>query len=217
MNTAKEFYYLYKDTAYLVKVTYKKSHRISLRMHGNDLIVYAPYFTKDDDIKKVIDKFNKKLFIENPMITSKGDDYIYLLGNKISLINHRIDFTDGTSITFKDDEQLNKKLKKWFLALIEQRTRYYENIMGTVHHKVTVRKMTSRYGSNSIEKHIIHYSTILMHYTIDVIDSVVIHELAHDFVKGHDNNFYKIVLKYCPSYRQIHLKLKKGIFNDQNN
>ena len=44
--------------------------------------------------------------------------------------------------------------------------------------------MYTRYGSNSIGKKSITYSTILMHYSPDVIDSVIVHEIAHQWWYG---------------------------------
>ena len=80
--------------------------------------------------------------------------------------------------------------------------------------KVRIRKMTTRYGSNSLSNKSITYSTILMHYQVDIIDSVIIHELAHCYVSNHSQEFYKIVYKFCPNYKKLHNNLKKGNYEN---
>ena len=111
-------------------------------------------------------------------------------------------------------QKLEKKLKKWFLKYITYRHREYEKKMKTCMNKVRVRKMFTRYGSNSVGRKSITYSTILMHYSSDVIDSVIVHELAHCFEHNHGPNFYKIVRKYCPNYDDLHTRLKKGVYSN---
>ena len=96
-----------------------------------------------------------------------------------------------------------------------KRTRYYEKVMDIEKpYKVRVKNMSSRYGSNSSQTHAVSYAMILMHYTVDVIDSVVVHELAHDKVKNHSKKFYDVVYKYCPNYKVLDRRLRKGIFHD---
>ena len=84
--------------------------------------------------------------------------------------------------------------------------------MGTTHYIVKVRNMKSRYGSNNRQSKAITYSLVLLHYSPDIIDSVIIHELAHHFVYNHGSNFYKVVYKYCPNYDMLRKKLIKAEF-----
>ena len=57
-------------------------------------------------------------------------------------------------IVYKDRNDLDKKLKKWFLKYMTNRNAYYERVMGiSKPYKVHVKKMTTRYGSNSYSTH----------------------------------------------------------------
>ena len=124
-----------------------------------------------------------------------------------------MNFSDGGVLKYKDREQLEKKLKKWFLEYITSRNQYYEQVMGIrTPYKVRVRKMTTRYGSNSKSTHSITYSMVLMHYSCEIIDSVIVHELAHHFVRDHSKKFYNVVYQYCPNYKALHKRLRKGEF-----
>ena len=84
--------------------------------------------------------------------------------------------------------------------------------MGAPHYQVKVRQMKSRYGSNNKSSKAITYSLVLLHYSPEIIDSVIIHELAHCFVYNHGDNFYKVVYKYCPNYDMLRKKLIRSEF-----
>lgn len=209
------FTYVHDDKTYLVTLTTKRVRSIRYRYRDGGFNVTAPYLTSKQTIIKGLDKFYDRLTVENPHCSGQTDEYIYLLGKKIALQSEgKINFSDGSSLIYHNKEELDKKLKKWFLNYITYRHRIYEKKMNSFENKVRVRKMYTRYGSNSIGKKSITYSTILMHYTPDVIDSVIVHEIAHCFETGHDAKFYKIVHKYCPNYDFLHDKLRKGIYTD---
>ena len=41
---------------------------------------------------------------------------------------------------------------------------------------------------------------------------VCVHELAHILVYDHSKEFYDVVYKYYPNYKECHTKLRKGEF-----
>ena len=209
------FIYVNGNNSHPVTLTTKRVRSIRYRYRDGGFIVTAPYLTKKEQIIKGLDKFYDRLTSENPHYSGLTDDYVYLLGKKIPLQSEgKIRFSDDSFITYESREELEKKLKKWFLNYITCIHRKYEKEMGSYVNKVRVRKMYTRYGSNSIGNKSITYSTILMHYSKDVISSVVVHEIAHCFVTGHNAKFYKIVKNYCPNYDYLHEKLRKGIYSD---
>ena len=44
----------------------------------------------------------------------------------------------------------------------------------------------------------------------EVITYIIVHELSHILEFNHSKNFYDVVSKYCPNYKQIKNKLKRG-------
>ena len=84
--------------------------------------------------------------------------------------------------------------------------------MNAPHFQVKVRQMKSRYGSNNRSNKTITYSLVLLHYSIEIIDSVIVHELSHHFVYDHSPNFYKVLYKYCPNYDILRKKLIRSEF-----
>ena len=213
------FIYTHDDKTYPVTLTKKRVRSIRYKYRDGGFVVTAPILTSKETIIKGLDKFYNRLTNENPHYSGLTDEYIYLLGKKIPLQSEgKIIFSDGSILIYESKEELEKKLKKWFLKYITFLHRNREKEMKTITNNVRVRKMYTRYGSNSITKHSITYSTILMHYSPEIIDSVIVHELAHCFISNHSPKFYKIVRNYCPNYDILHKKLTKGEYsNDSGN
>lgn len=211
-----EFIYIREGKQYKVIVTKKKMRNIRYTYKDGVFKVSCPkYGVSQKQIVDGLNRFSEKLIKADVRTHASGDGFMYLLGNKIGISESgEINFTNGDKIIYKSKEDLEKKLKKWFLPILEKRNRYYEQMMGIRKpYNVKIRKMTTRYGSNSGTTHSITYSTILMHYTYDVIDSVIVHELAHHFVRNHSQKFYNVVYKYYPNYQVCHRRLKKGEFH----
>ena len=211
----KELVYIHNDKEYKIIINRKRMRSVRYTYKDGVFRINAPmFFVTQKQIMEGLDKYANRLIKADVRSKASGDDYMYLLGNKITIRDSgEISFTNGEVINYKNRLDLEKKLKKWFLTRVTERVRYYENVMGVRKpYAVHVKKMATRYGSNSCETHSLSFSTILMHFTYDVIDSVIVHELAHDFVRDHSNKFYNVVYKYCPDYDHLHKRLRKGEF-----
>ena len=101
-------------------------------------------------------------------------------------------------------------MKKYFKDLVTKRVEYYSSVMNLPLYKVSVKNMKTRFGSNSKHTQRLHFALVLMHYSIEIIDSVVVHELAHILVYDHSKKFYDVVYKYCHDYDIYRKKLIKG-------
>lgn len=69
------------------------------------------------------------------------------------------------------------------------------------------RKNKTRFGSCSA-KNSISLNILLMKYPLEVIEYVVIHELAHIKHKNHSRKFWSLVEEYCPDYKRLDKMLK---------
>lgn len=210
----KEFTYEYKGISYPVIVTYKRMRSIRYRFKDGKFYISAPHISLKMDLVKGLDKFAGKLINSDANKSVPfGDDYIYILGNRYELsFPGTLEVEGQFFLNYIDKEQLEKKLKKWFKELITSRVRHYEEMMNLAPYKVRAQKMTTRFGSNSRRTKSLNFATMLMHYDLAIIDSVVVHELAHEVVYNHSQAFYKVVYKYCPEYDIYHTKLRKGVF-----
>lgn len=209
------FFYKVNDIDYEVEVIYKRIKNVHYRFKDNKFVVSCNRWTTKHFIIKGLDKYAEKLIKvsikENPI----NDEHIYLFGNKYDLsYPGKITISNYPEIIYNSIDELKKKLKPIFLSIITNRVRYYESLMGAPSYKVSVREMSSRYGSNSKYSKRLNFAFTLIHYSMPIIDSVVVHELAHDFVYNHSKKFYDVVYKYCPDYDKYRKMLIKGIYHD---
>ncbi len=200
---------------YDVKIIYKSGKKnITYRFRDNTFIVTSPNYVTINQIFKGIAKYADKLIkISNKPAPIKEDEYMYLFGIKTDISKGVITFNNYPQVVFEDKEDMEKKLKVIFSRIVKDITlKYLKEMKIKDEYKVRVKKMTSRYGSNSRSTKTINYSTLLMHYDIEIIKSVIVHECAHCLVFDHSKKFYDIVYKYCPEYDTYRKKLIKGIY-----
>ncbi len=72
-----------------------------------------------------------------------------------------------------------------------------------------VRDMKTRWGSCNTKDKRIWISLWLIEKSPKCLEAVIFHELAHLRVKGHNKEFYALVEKICPNYRDAEKVLKK--------
>ena len=200
-----EFVYLYKNKEYPVHVVYKRQRNIYYRYKEDGFHVSAPYFSGQKTITKGLDKFADKILAQYEKSHSNyafENDYLWLFGEQVSLSDQNI----------KNMQELHDFLQEKATFLITDLVRKYEEIMGISEpYRVRVRDTERQYGSNSKRTHTLSFQTSLAHYSPEIIETVVIHELAHDFERNHGKNFYNIVYSFSPKYKELQKKLKKGI------
>jgi len=80
--------------------------------------------------------------------------------------------------------------------------------MGVTPASVKINSAKTRWGSCSSHKSL-NFSWLLIMASDDVIDYVVVHELAHIFEMNHSKRFWAIVEKVLPDYKQRQEKLKE--------
>lgn len=100
-------------------------------------------------------------------------------------------------------------------ALNEQinrmRVRYDEGICdsnGFVYPKITLRKMKSRWGVCNVRTGHITINTQLIHYPLECLDYILLHEYTHLLVPDHSERFYAVVRQWMPDYKERIKKLK---------
>ena len=203
---------------YHVFVTIKYQKNIYFRFKDNAFHVTCPPLTSK---KKIIDgvvRFGPKLIQKVSKKSSENysfeKGYIYLFGTKYFLeISDKFEIKENT-VFVRNNEDLEKNLRKLLVKYLNESVRKYESLMGIKKpYRISVKKMKSRYGSNSQKTHRLHFQTDLVHFSFPIIDSVVVHELAHEFYRNHQRGFYSCVLKYCPNYYDLKKKLRQKVYS----
>lgn len=204
--------YTYQDKEYKVIITRKRMRSIRYRLVGDTFKISAPFLASKASIQNGLVKYAPML-IERQKPASIGSDFIYIYGIKLPIINgNKIDLGSDKYLNFVTESDIDKVMKKNFLSYVSRRVRYFENLMQLKPHNVRVRDMSTRYGSNSKRTNTVCFTLKLYHYSPDIIDAIVVHELAHSIHFDHSKAFYDVVYKYCPNYKNLHRKLKKGVY-----
>ena len=208
------FFYKVNDKEYPVVINRKHIKNINDRFKDGQFVISAPFLTSNRQIIKGLDRFAESLIKRSEeKRPSEGKDFMYIFGVKVPIQEEGVvNFVNGESISYTNRLELNRKLKELFLKYMTARTNYYAFLMGLPQYTVKVRESKTRFGSNSKYTRSINYSTMLIPYSPEIIDSVIIHELAHINVYNHSKDFYDIVYKYCPNYDIYRKKLIKRIY-----
>jgi predicted metal-dependent hydrolase len=95
------------------------------------------------------------------------------------------------------------------LVVIPEKVKKYAPIVGVDYGKITIRNQRSRWGSCS-SKGNLNFNCLLMLFSDEVIDYVVVHELCHRKHMNHSAAFYEEVERVFPEYRKYQKWLKEN-------
>jgi len=123
----------------------------------------------------------------------------YYLRNKL----HKLKIYDQNKVLTLYDDFYKYRAKEYLTKKVE----YFANIMCLEYGTLKFRKMKSRWGSCSSTK-IITLNSQLMKLQKELIDYVVVHELAHLVHMNHSANFHALVENYLPDAKVRRKKLK---------
>ena len=185
-------------------VEFKSIKNVYARYRDQAIHVTCNRFTSRSTIIKLahelLGKISRKGIAEiEPPI---GDDYYFLFGAR-----QRIE-------TGWSSAKLDRHLRGLLKDYLAPRVLELETAMAiTTPYKIVIRKMNSRYASNSKNTHTLTFSLKLAHYAKPIIDGVIVHELAHDKIRNHSPQFYQHLIHYYPDYRKTDKALKKGMYH----
>ena len=207
--------YIVDGNEYEVVIIKKNNKNTYIRIK-DDLKIYVTtnYFVTNSMIKKLLDDNYSYLSknIERQSIKQKKNELFYYLGEVYDIIiydTRKIEIIDNR-IYVKDEATLNRWLKKEIKRIYSERlvllyNEFEENIP---YPNLKIRKMTTRWGVCNKKTKTITLNSELIKYSIDKLDYVIIHELSHFIHFNHSKEFWLLVSKYCPRYKEIRKELR---------
>jgi predicted metal-dependent hydrolase len=118
-------------------------------------------------------------------------------------------FCTGTILSAKKTLQdyLKNKAKEYILV----RAKEIAKIMDTRFNRIAIRSQTSRWGSCSGKKNL-NFNWRLIMTSKEILDYIIVHELAHTVHHNHSKAFHSLVEKYCPNSKELRRELKQAFF-----
>jgi predicted metal-dependent hydrolase len=96
-----------------------------------------------------------------------------------------------------ETEALRRRLKRSVPPLVA----YWAEVMGLATPDVTIRRMTSRWGTCNTQTKRITLNLELAQRDGALLEYVIVHELAHLIERGHNARFYAVMDAYMPDWR----------------
>ena len=168
-----------------IKIIKMKRKTISIKVE-NDLTVTvkAPLYMPERDIAEFIEAH--KLWLEKQ--------------KQRIMQNSAVE----NNITPERERELKRAAKEYF----ENEVKKYSEIMGIYPTGIKITSAKTRFGSCS-PKNSLCFSWYLMLYPKAAAEYVVVHELAHIKIKNHGKDFYALVQRYMPDYKERNKLLRR--------
>lgn len=193
--------------------------------------VTAPTDATLDKIKEIIIRRGSWLLeqqrlagfnpVPQPNKSLVSGESFYLLGRhyrlKIFEANYdAVDILDDKLIlncTFPEDTDLKRSLLlKWYFKkatnILTERFKFHAQALGQETVGVSIKKLTKRWGEFHPSKNQIVLNAELVVAPIECIDYVIIHELSHAVILDHGPDFYNLLSRRLPRWRDIKNELE---------
>lgn len=169
----------------------------------NKTIINFIQSNKDAIVKMIKRQEKKKLKEENFYLLGKCYDVIICPSFK------KPEFVDD-KIYIKDRKELIKIHKEIATKIFNERLKICYNLFDNIPYpELKIRKMKSKWGYCNKKEKLITLNLELIKYGLDEIDYVIIHELCHFIYFNHSKDFWNLVSKYKPNYKENRKVLKE--------
>lgn len=212
MKTLEEITLTVNEERYFLVVQYKRIKNIIFKYdRENTFQVSAPYGTTPSKIKATFNVLYPRLVRLKKKPVIPFSDFTYVYGAKVAVDSLKEIFNLKT--TPATLESFYQQAKKMFLAYLTSRVRHYEEVMRIKEpYNVKLKLMATRWGSNSRQTHSLNLNFKLIHFSKEIIDALIVHELGHEFFRNHSQDFYSYLRTIIPNYDELDRKLMRYIY-----
>lgn len=179
----------------VIKITFRRTSRLSMRIGcRGDVLVSAPIGMP----RRVVDRF----------ITEQEAWIRQALQTKLCHEQRRAEFYNQLSLRTKaEKEEAGRRLMDIVGPMILE----YEERMGVRISGVSLKRTISRWGSCNTRSRHICLSFYLLLLPRLCIEHTVVHELAHLLVPNHGVDFYAVMDRYFPRWREARTMARNAI------
>lgn len=210
------------------QITRKRIKNFILRIYPDlKIAVSAPISASDRDIEKFIsskrewiEKTLEKIKSRQENLKAKKEKGINILGREVELRiissdlkrirlteNSLYIYTNESSKSFIEKILLDWKIEK-LKEILEKYLEKYTTLLETKINYYKIKKLSSAWGIYHKRENYISFNFDLIEKEEPLIEYVVLHELCHIFHMDHQKDFWSLVEKYMPDYKERRKKLK---------
>jgi predicted metal-dependent hydrolase len=213
-----------KESIFLKRRISNRATKISLTANIDGFFLTVPKEITGYGLKKFLDENNiwiSKNYYRyqknnNDYAKKYEEKYLLFIGKKFYLTIVKADletviFSKSLQkITFhvRNKRKYKTNIKSWYKEqtnqIINHRLSELANQMKVDYNNVKIKDNSTVWGSCSSKRNL-NFSLYLSAFPIEIIDYIVIHELAHICQFNHSTNFWDIVKKHDPQYKD-HIK-----------
>ncbi|MGN1033268.1 MAG: M48 family metallopeptidase [Intestinibacter sp.] len=173
--------------------------------------------SKLDQFKDIEDSFLKRDYVDGEIYYYIGRPYsLKIIKDKNTQNNKSYSYIDikDDNIEIRtnnwDREYLKESLKRWYklksedivmdrLDHLRKKSEVFSKLQPNL---IKVKEQKKIWGSCNLYKNIYINSKISM-LPVEAIDYIIVHEFCHIIYMNHSKDFYKLVEKIMPNYREI--------------
>lgn len=224
--------HVYKSEAgtFTYEITKKNMRKIKMIVRDGIALVSAPVRCSDEQIHEFVNKNAAWVFAQIEKREAEAERIangleITVLGTKRRIIvsSGRTRVLLGDSALFvsvpdpADKAHIEESVDKFLLRLAkDELSASLDRMMAAAQEQgldierplLTVRKMTSRWGSCTADNGTIRLNQHLVRLDRELIDYVTAHEISHLVEANHSSRFYAVLLKLCPDFVQKRRMMK---------
>ena len=202
----------------------KLSKNYKLTFDKNNLrgLVSIPYHVSiksglefaNENVKWLYEEINNIL----PLVLIKHNTSLLIMGKKMQIIFEEDNFNkvyikNNTIIVVSRKDGHKKIFKKWIVSqVLDQSKNYVDIISKSLDLKIKALKISNsfNYWGSCNSAGIIHLNWRLIFAPTKILKYIIVHELCHLKEFNHTKNFWMLVKKLCPDYKNQILWLKKN-------
>ncbi len=162
-------------------------------------------------------KPNDEIWLSKPEMLSQDNLILYLEKNKDWIIERAMNINDvhirrnshitkdyvmvfGEKVYFKDEPDILDRLNGLLEDYVFENKPHFDDIIGKTP-TLEVTKLKGRWGACAPALQHILLNERLVHYPLNCINYVMLHEYVHLIVPNHSKRFYDLIEEIMPDYR----------------
>jgi len=218
----------YKDIKYNLVKRKRKTISIYVERDG-DVQVIVPERMSIEEVENAIElkrtwiysKLTEWEYFNDPKVEREfvnGESFMYLGRNyRLEIVDNQdtsLKLYHGSfSLRKKDVKKANDVFKQFYkekgFPKIQERVEHYKKIMDVEPKQIRIIDLSNRWGSCTDDGGInFHWKTLMA--PMKIIDYIVVHELAHLIYKNHSPEFWSVVDKIMPDYKEREMWLDEN-------